>query len=43
MMFFLQCAMEENCLASEAYRLRHDRYDYQQEMRRLLRYTHSFK
>ncbi len=36
-LFFLQCAMEENCLASEAYRLRHDRYDYATEMRRLLR------
>ena len=33
--------MEENCLASEAYRLRHDRYDYQTEFRRLLRFTAS--
>ena len=33
--------MEENCLASEAYRLRRDRYDYATEMRRLLRFTTS--
>ncbi len=26
LLFVLQCAMEENCLASEAYRLRHDRW-----------------
>jgi hypothetical protein len=35
---FFQCAMEENCLASEAYRLRAEgRHDYSMETRRLLR------
>lgn len=38
-LFFLQCAMEENCLARTAYR--HDRnvYGWQLEVRRLLRFT----
>uniref|UniRef100_A0A646QGM2 protein-lysine 6-oxidase n=1 Tax=Hemiscolopendra marginata TaxID=943146 RepID=A0A646QGM2_9MYRI len=38
-LFFLQCAMEENCLARTAYR--HDRttYGWQLDVRRLLRFT----
>ena len=37
-LFHLQCAMEENCLASEAYRIRRDNPDFSLETRRLLRY-----
>jgi lysyl oxidase-like protein 2/3/4 len=33
--------MEENCVASEAYRLRESRHDYALETRRLLRFTTS--
>ncbi|KAK3921387.1 Lysyl oxidase-like protein 3 [Frankliniella fusca] len=39
-LFFLQCAMEENCLASSAYRLREeDSANWHLETRRLLRFT----
>lgn len=40
-LFFLQCAMEENCLASEAYRLRRENPNFSLETRRLLRFTAS--
>eukprot|EP00094_Tigriopus_californicus_P014417 TCALIF_13989-PA protein Name:"Similar to Loxl2 Lysyl oxidase homolog 2 (Rattus norvegicus)" AED:0.18 eAED:0.30 QI:0/0/0/1/1/0.66/3/0/155 len=40
-LFFLQCAMEENCLASEAYRLQKHHSDYALQTRRLLRFTTS--
>nr|XP_018909898.1 PREDICTED: lysyl oxidase homolog 3-like isoform X2 [Bemisia tabaci]XP_018909899.1 PREDICTED: lysyl oxidase homolog 3-like isoform X2 [Bemisia tabaci]XP_018909900.1 PREDICTED: lysyl oxidase homolog 3-like isoform X2 [Bemisia tabaci]XP_018909901.1 PREDICTED: lysyl oxidase homolog 3-like isoform X2 [Bemisia tabaci]XP_018909902.1 PREDICTED: lysyl oxidase homolog 3-like isoform X2 [Bemisia tabaci]XP_018909903.1 PREDICTED: lysyl oxidase homolog 3-like isoform X2 [Bemisia tabaci] len=35
----LQCAMEENCLASSAYRIKSSRYDWYSQTRRLLRFT----
>ncbi|XP_008178980.2 lysyl oxidase homolog 2 [Acyrthosiphon pisum] len=38
-MYFLQCAMEENCLASSAYQLRRDETDWHLITRRLLRFT----
>ncbi|XP_034254950.1 lysyl oxidase homolog 3B-like [Thrips palmi] len=39
-LFFLQCAMEENCLASSAYRLKQeDPANWHLETRRLLRFT----
>ncbi|XP_026812005.1 lysyl oxidase homolog 2 [Rhopalosiphum maidis] len=38
-MYFLQCAMEENCLASSAYQLRRDEIDWHLITRRLLRFT----
>jgi len=38
-MYFLQCAMEENCLASSAYRLRQQETDWHLITRRLLRFT----
>ncbi|KAL3269225.1 hypothetical protein HHI36_008306 [Cryptolaemus montrouzieri] len=39
-MFFLQCAMEENCLSSEAYRIQRDNpNNWHLETRRLLRFT----
>ena len=38
-LFLLQCAMEENCLASEAYRERQENPYWQQHTRRLLRFT----
>ena len=38
-LFLLQCAMEENCLASEAYRERQENPYWQQLTRRLLRFT----
>ncbi|XP_055926168.1 lysyl oxidase homolog 2-like isoform X1 [Argiope bruennichi] len=38
-LLFLQCAMEENCLASEAYKLDKNDYGYLYEQRRLLRFT----
>ncbi|XP_045474566.1 lysyl oxidase homolog 2-like [Harmonia axyridis] len=39
-LFFLQCAMEENCLASEAYRIQRDNPSgWHLETRRLLRFT----
>lgn len=39
MMYFLQCAMEENCLASEAYTVRNEMSSWATEMRRLLKFT----
>ena len=38
---FSKCAMEENCLASEAYRLKKDHPGWATETRRLLRFTTS--
>ncbi|XP_076046099.1 lysyl oxidase-like 2 isoform X1 [Oratosquilla oratoria] len=38
-LFFLQCAMEENCLASSAYALQTSGYGWHLETRRLLRFT----
>ena len=39
-LFFLQCAMEENCLASSAYKLQEeDAGNWHLETRRLLRFT----
>ena len=36
---WLQCAMEENCLASDAYRLQREMPDWRWHRRRLLRFT----
>lgn len=39
-LFFLQCAMEENCLASQAYQIQKENsYNWHLETRRLLRFT----
>ncbi|KAG8187339.1 hypothetical protein JTE90_011701 [Oedothorax gibbosus] len=38
-LLMLQCAMEENCLASEAYKVDKNGYDWMYEQRRLLRFT----
>lgn len=38
-MFQLQCAMEENCLASQAYEIQRDTSDWHWVMRRLLKFT----
>ncbi|XP_060530053.1 lysyl oxidase homolog 3 [Cylas formicarius] len=38
-MFFLQCAMEENCVASSAYEVQRENPDWHFETRRLLRFT----
>ncbi|KFM62898.1 Lysyl oxidase-like protein, partial [Stegodyphus mimosarum] len=38
-LLFLQCAMEENCLSSEAYKLDKNDYGWLYEQRRLLRFT----
>jgi lysyl oxidase-like protein 2/3/4 len=39
-LYFLQCAMEENCLASAAYRIqRENTGNWHLETRRLLRFT----
>ncbi|CAG9819265.1 unnamed protein product [Phaedon cochleariae] len=38
-MFFLQCAMEENCVASTAYEVQKDNPAWHLETRRLLRFT----
>ncbi|XP_023235685.1 lysyl oxidase homolog 2-like [Centruroides sculpturatus] len=38
-LFFLQCAMEENCLARTAYQMDRNDYGWQYERRRLLRFT----
>jgi len=41
-MFFLQCAMEENCLASAAYELKNQNpHGWHLDTRRLLRFTLS--
>ncbi|CAG2179899.1 unnamed protein product, partial [Oppiella nova] len=39
MLMLLQCAMEENCLASSAYTINRQQYGWQFETRRLLRFT----
>ena len=41
--FLFQCAMEENCLASEAYRLRRENPNFSLETRRLMRFTTSIE
>lgn len=38
-MYFLQCAMEENCLASQAYAIQKESDNWHLETRRLLRFT----
>lgn len=38
-LFFLQCAMEENCLASQAYEIQKESPSWHLETRRLLRFT----
>lgn len=38
-LYFLQCAMEENCLASEAYAVQKESPSWHLETRRLLRFT----
>lgn len=38
-LYFLQCAMEENCLASQAYKLRAENSNWHLDVRRLLRFT----
>lgn len=38
-LFLLQCAMEENCLASQAYVIQRDHHNWQMETRRLLKFT----
>ncbi|XP_015121135.1 lysyl oxidase homolog 3 [Diachasma alloeum] len=38
-LFWLQCAMEENCVASEAYRIQKESDDWLRETRRLLKFT----
>lgn len=38
-MFFLQCAMEENCVASTAYEIQKENNAWHLETRRLLRFT----
>lgn len=37
--YFLQCAMEENCLASQAYVIQRENPNWHQETRRLLKFT----
>lgn len=39
MLYFLQCAMEENCVASEAYTIKKEQRDWHKESRRLLKFT----
>lgn len=38
-LFMLQCAMEENCLATQAYAIQREHSDWQMETRRLLKFT----
>lgn len=38
-LYFLQCAMEENCLASQAYQVQRETDQWHWETRRLLRFT----
>lgn len=38
-LYYLQCAMEENCLSSEAYRIQKESRDWHLEARRLLVFT----
>lgn len=40
-MYWLQCAMEENCLASAAYEVQRDNPNWRHESRRLLKFTAS--
>lgn len=40
-MYFLQCAMEENCLATEAYEIQRENSNWHLETRRLLKFTAS--
>lgn len=40
-MYFLQCAMEENCLAHEAYEIQRTNPNWHLETRRLLKFTAS--
>uniref|UniRef100_T1IIV9 protein-lysine 6-oxidase n=1 Tax=Strigamia maritima TaxID=126957 RepID=T1IIV9_STRMM len=42
-LFFLQCAMEENCMAKSAYPQNREIYGWQLEVRRLLRFTAKSK
>lgn len=39
MMYFLTCAMEENCVASRAYEIQKENPDWHMETRRLLKFT----
>lgn len=39
LMFYLQCAMEENCLAPQAYEIQNKYLDWHIETRRLLKFT----
>lgn len=39
--YFLQCAMEENCLASQAYKIQKENANWHHETRRLLKFTAS--
>uniref|UniRef100_A0A336MNT7 protein-lysine 6-oxidase n=1 Tax=Culicoides sonorensis TaxID=179676 RepID=A0A336MNT7_CULSO len=39
MLYFLQCAMEENCLSTEAYQIERNNKDWLTETRRLLKFT----
>lgn len=39
MLYFLQCAMEENCLSSLAYEIQRTNEDWAMEHRRLLKFT----
>lgn len=38
-LLFLQCAMEENCLASQAYQIQRESRNWRSETRRLLKFT----
>jgi lysyl oxidase-like protein 2/3/4 len=38
-LYYLQCAMEENCLASQAYKMRAENSNWHLDTRRLLRFT----
>ncbi|XP_014606671.1 PREDICTED: lysyl oxidase homolog 2 [Polistes canadensis] len=38
-LYWLQCAMEENCVASSAYKVQKESYNWHFESRRLLRFT----
>lgn len=40
-LYFLQCAMEENCLAAEAYEIQKENTNWHLETRRLLKFTAS--
>lgn len=40
-LYWLQCAMEENCLASQAYAVQRDNLNWRHETRRLLKFTAS--